>query len=212
MRERNAFTLLELVMSLSMMSIIGLSVAGLSVAVGDGYVASEGYYDALQSGRNTMMRIEATVRKAKLIIASTGNSVTFWAGDTNADGLINLDEIKTVTLNTATGEIDEIAVNFGNAANKAALNVTVPLSSLSTVSASLAVQRGSTYCVTTPLVTGVSDFQVKVSPAAPLATRLDLQFTLGAGQQKLTLNNTARLRADATSRVGQVGNTWVLTP
>jgi prepilin-type N-terminal cleavage/methylation domain-containing protein len=212
MSKHHAFTLVELLLSMSVMSVIGLSVAALSEAIGDGYIASDGYYDAIQCGRNTVRRIEWTSRKAKLIIASSSTAVVFWAGDTNGDGLINLDEIKTVTFNSAAGEIDEVAVNFGNAPNKAALNVNVPLSSLSTVSAALAIQQASTYCVTTPLATSVSNVQMQVSPAAPLATRLDLQFTLGGGEQKLTLNDTAHLRADDTSNVGQSGNTWVLTP
>ena len=212
MGKHNAFTLVELLLSMTVMSVIGLAIAALSVAIGDGYAASEGYYDALQCGRNTMRRIETNSRKAKLIVASSSNSVVFWAGDTNGDGLINLDEIKTVTFNSAANEIDEVAVNFGNAPNKAALNVNVPLANLSTVAAALAVQQASTYCVTTPLASNVSNVQVQVSPAAPLATRLDLQFTLGSGEQKLTLNDTAHLRADSTSHVGQNGSTWVLTP
>jgi Tfp pilus assembly protein PilV len=212
MSKHHAFTLVELLLSMSVMSVIGLAIAVLSAAISDGYIASDGYYDALQCGRNTMLRTEANARKAKLIVASSSTAVVFWAGDTNGDGLINLDEIKTVTFNAAAGELDEVAVNFGNAPNKAALNVNVPLSSLGTVSAALAVQQASTYCVTTPLVTSVSNVQMQVSPAAPLATRLDLQFTLGSGEQKLTLNNTAHLRADSTSHVGQNGSTWVLTP
>ena len=212
MRTHNAFTLVELLMSMSVMSVIGLAIAVVGVAVSDGYIASEGYYDALQCGRNTMLRIETAARKAKLIVASSSTAVVLWAGDTNGDGLINLDEIKTLTFNTAAGEIDEVAVNFGNAPNKGALNVNEPLSSLGTVSSALAVQQASSYCVTTPLASSVTNVQVKVSPAAPLATRLDLQFTLGSGEQKFTLNNTAHLRADSTSHVGQNGSTWVLTP
>lgn len=212
MRKHHAFTLVELLLSMSIMSVIGLAVAVLSAAISDGYIASDGYYDALQCGRNTMSRTEANARKAKLIVASSSTAVVFWIGDTNGDGLINLDEIKTITFNAAASEIDEVAVNFGNASNRAALNVNVPLSSLGTVAAALAVQQASTYCVTTPLASNVGNVQVQVSPAAPLATRLDLQFTLGSGEQKLTLNNTAHLRADSTSHVGQNGSTWVLSP
>lgn len=209
MHKLQAFTLVELLMSMAMMSMIGLSIAGLSVAMGNSYDASEGYYDALQNGRNTMLRIEATARKAKLITASTSNSVTFWAGDANGDGQINLDEIRT--LQFSGGTIVETRVDFGNAWNKAALNVTVALNNIKTVSSALSVQNSSTYRVTSTLASDVTEFQVQVSPSAPLATRLDIRFTLGSGEQKLTLANTACLRANATAKVGQVGSTWVLS-
>ena len=193
-----------------MMTVLGLAVAGVSISVSDGYIATDGYCDAIQNGRSAMRKIQSVARQAKLIVASSPTAVVFWAGDTNGDGQINLSEITTITFNGATGEVDEVVVNFAGCPNQQALNVDVPLASLSTVSAALAVQNASTYCQTLPLATSVKSMQVSVSPAAPLATQLSLTFTLGSGEMSLTLYNTAQLRSNATSLVVQNAGVWIL--
>jgi hypothetical protein len=195
------------------MAVFGLAVTGVTMALTDNYVAAEGYSDALQSGRGVMMRVQSAARKAKLITATTATSLVFWAGDTNGDGTINLDELKMVTWNQQAKEIREVAVVFPpGTPNVGALNVTEPLSAVTTVAAASSVIAADTHCTTTVLAGDVTDFQVTVLPAAPLSTRVNIQLTLGQGSQKLTISSSARLRADSTANVGLNGSTWVLAP
>jgi hypothetical protein len=74
------------------------------------------------------------------------------------------------------------------------------------------ILAASSYNTTTTLAGDVRSFNVTVSPAAPLSTRVNLEITMGSGQQTLSLDASASLRSDKTSNVGQVNGLWVLTP
>jgi type II secretory pathway pseudopilin PulG len=208
-----AFTLVEILLATAILAVIGLAVAGMAIALTDGYIASEGYADAIQCGRNSIRFIESVAHKAKVVTAASSNSVVFWAQDTNGDGQINLDELTMITYDSSSRELRQVAVVFpAGLPNKSALNVNEPLSAVVDARAVAGILAASSYNTTTTLAGDVRSFNVTVSPAAPLSTRVNLEITMGSGQQTLSLDASASLRSDKTSNVGQVNGLWVLTP
>ena len=87
-KSRGGFTLVELMMGLLVMSIVFAALAGLSVAMSNGWKATE-TQDSLQvARRQTSTQMYYNIRSAKFIGAATadngggtGAAVIFWKGD-----------------------------------------------------------------------------------------------------------------------------------
>ena len=92
-RKNHAFTLLELVITIAIMSVIGLSVAGVSVALSTAHANSQSAYENIQASRNTLIGIQRVLNRARLIVATDSQTVLYWVGDANGDGAINISEL-----------------------------------------------------------------------------------------------------------------------
>jgi type II secretory pathway pseudopilin PulG len=212
--RRNGFTILELTLASGVLGVLGLAVASVAVAMSNASEDSDNYYAAIQNGRSTLNRAQAVARKAKLVTALTADSIVFWTGDANGDGLINLDELLLVTYDSKAHEIRQQYVSFKAApANVAlAMNVNVTLSSATSVTTvGNLFNTAATYKQTDVLASDVLSCSLAAAPAPPMATTVTIQFSVGTSRHPLALSSFARLRADATASVSQVGGQWVLT-
>src|SRR5688500_74206 len=109
-----AFTIIELIMGLVVLSFILLAVAGLVMAVGDSWNASKDS-QALDSGR-AMVRVNAMLRSARYVGLATsdgdlagetpetvpGGAVMFWRGDDNDDNIMQVKEVVLLERDPAT--------------------------------------------------------------------------------------------------------------
>lgn len=225
--HNRAMTLVELVLAISLTAVIGLAVAGVAFGISHAQASTESLTDSIQSGRTGIMRVDAQVRKARLVLATDSNTLSLWMGDLNGDLKLNLDEIVQVTFsNTGTntnavasaprGTLQLRQLNFAGVSDgtKAALNVPKTLSDLSTtgkINALLNQTTYSSYLVTTTVATNVQSLSVVPDLAAPFARRVLLQVKLGGGDQQINLTDSAMMRADATGNVSLVASVPVLT-
>ena len=86
-RNPSGFTLVELVMAISITTIIGLAVAGASMALSTAHAHSESRYGSIETARSAMRRIQSSLRAAALVtyVHSNGHKLGYWAGDENED-------------------------------------------------------------------------------------------------------------------------------
>lgn len=214
MKKTPAFTLMELIMALSIMSLIGLAVAGASMVLSTSYTRSQEQYQNIQIARSVMRRLHAQIRTARLVTACRDDTIVLWANDKNGNGKINITEIVLVRFDSGAGEVREYRIVFPSEwtqEKKNLFNVVVSLDSVSTVDEAWeTIASFGTYRVMLPLATDVSGFQLSASAAAPLATYVGVSVTVGQGKHSAMLRSAASLRKDETARVGTAGEDWVL--
>ena len=73
-RRRKAFTLVEMVMAISITAITGLAVAGVTVALSNAHAHSETFYQSLRTGHFVMHRLQNGLRCARLVTATNNNA------------------------------------------------------------------------------------------------------------------------------------------
>lgn len=91
--SRRAFTLVELLVALTVSSIILAAVASLAFAMSSAYDASDETAEIQSRLRVTTLRICELIKNSKLILDNRGDRVVLWQGDFNGNNMINPNEI-----------------------------------------------------------------------------------------------------------------------
>jgi hypothetical protein len=202
-----------MVLAMAILALIGLAIAGVAFALTGAYSNSQDYYQCLQTSRITSMRIQADLRKAKLIASASSDSLVLWDGDVNGDGNINLSEIVILDWNSSAKQLWDERVVYPasmDAATKAALDISVPLSTLTDVAGAKTYLRARQYYQCTTLATGVTSMQFAVTPAAPLSVMATGHMTITEGRKSLSMSLSASLRADSTEDVDDDDGVYTL--
>jgi len=203
---------MELMLAMLITGMVGVTVASLTVSLANAYGSGEGYGDALQGGRNMLLRVSTLGREAKLVTACSPRAVVFWAGDDNDDGEINRDELVMIYWDR-TGGRSAVCMQRVDGSNNPLLRDVIPLDTacqLDQVTALLSQYEA--YRETVPLAEDVLDFRVTTDVPPPQTRAVMIEVTLGKPDRPVTLRSTVALRADATAQLGHVGDEWVLVP
>jgi len=91
--NRKAFTLVELLMALTVSSIILAAVASLAFAFSSAYNAGDETSDKQSRLRITTLRISELIKNSKLVLDSSSGKIVLWQSDYNSDNKINPHEI-----------------------------------------------------------------------------------------------------------------------
>lgn len=91
--EKKGFTLVELLVALTVSSIILAAVATLSFALGSAYDDSDEVWKNQSRIRQATLRISELIRNCKLICDSKGGGIAVWRNDDNGDNRINYGEL-----------------------------------------------------------------------------------------------------------------------
>ncbi|HET6428440.1 MAG TPA: hypothetical protein VFJ30_08525 [Phycisphaerae bacterium] len=203
-----AFTLMELMLALSITSVIGLTVGSVAVALSHAQSHTDQLSESVQSGRGGLLAIESHVRKAKLVTAVETNGLVLWLGDANADGKINVDELAMISHDGDSREVRLSKLSFPKTLSPTMLemlNVSRTLSAVDTISdVSSELDRGIYvgYVAVSPLAINVARFEVVTDAAPPLSRLVGLRITVGTeGGRQVSLVSSARLRDDETANV-----------
>ncbi|MDY6913940.1 MAG: prepilin-type N-terminal cleavage/methylation domain-containing protein [Planctomycetota bacterium] len=213
--RRRGLTLVELAVAVTITSVTALAVAGLSIALGNSYSGSQEFSDSIRTGRSATLTIQSALRRANLVTAANGQALMFWTDDTNSDGLINLDEMRVILWDNASGTVKSHQVVFPDAmgpATKAALNVRILLSDATNMKVMKAYIDASRYEQVDVLAEEVAQLQVQTTAAPPMTTLVKTEFTVDGGRRNLTIRSAASLRADKTDYVEFTGGVYVLNP
>ena len=215
-RGPTGLTLAELMVGLSLMSLVGLTAATLASGLANAYRQTDGMDQSVQAARLAMMNVEALVRKSKLVLARNTTHLALWTADTNGDGQINLDEVALIRFDDREGVVYSEQVAFPSstpASVAAALNETMDLADLSNANK---VRKGlnhvslANYLSRVTLAEDVSHFQVKTDEKPPYTKLVALQISVGPEAQQVALYNAVALRADAVDSVFKVDGATVL--
>ncbi len=217
-RSRMAFTVPELMLSISLMTVIGVAVATLESALSNAYGQTDALESAIQSRRSAMMNIETELRKAKLVVSHSDSALAIWTGDDNGDGLINANEIMLFQgAGAAEGKISRRRVRFPESMSEdtvLALNINKNLQSLSTtdgVRIALTSPTLTTYNLNGVLATAVQELTFTTDVAPPLTELVLIKMVVGsAPDSQITLTSSVRLRASAVEYLERYAGVWVV--
>ena len=92
-KNKYGFTLVELLVALTVSSIILTAVASLAFAMSSAYDASDETAEVQSRLRITTLRISELIRNSKLILGNRGDRIALWQGDFNGNNTINPDEV-----------------------------------------------------------------------------------------------------------------------
>ncbi|MHC4715674.1 MAG: PulJ/GspJ family protein [Planctomycetota bacterium] len=207
-RPIKAFTLLELMLSLSVISVMGLTVASVAAALSYAQSHTDEVSESVHSGRSGLLTIESYVRRAKLVTAVQATGMVLWLGDANDDGQINVAELAMVQYKGQAREVRLSRVIFP--ANLAPdtlelLNTPKALSSVDEMDeVTDEFDRGiyAGYLTTMPLATNVEEFTVATDVAPPLSRLMLLRIKVGhSSDRQIQMTSSTRLRADETANV-----------
>ncbi|MHC4394069.1 MAG: PilW family protein [Planctomycetota bacterium] len=93
MRDKQGFTLVELLVALMVTSIVLAAVATLTFAIGSANDATNDTSQKQARVRYTTLRISELIRGCKLICGTPSDDMAIWRADDNDDGQINVDEL-----------------------------------------------------------------------------------------------------------------------
>lgn len=198
--KTKAFTLLEMMIAMTITAITGLAVAAATVALTRAHQETEGFYRSLQTARSAMLRIQRTVQGSKLITASTTHVVVLWFADINENRRINAEEVMLLIFDPNDREIRVVHKVFPEAVRDA-MNVEVLLDTLTSVGLAKSEVLPSPYAQTTVLASDATDFCALTTPGPPLATRVDILLSVGSGRGLVTLRSSAAPRGPKTAQV-----------
>jgi len=211
-----AFTLAELLMAVSITSIIALAVAAMATALGHAQSSTDSMREAIQSARIGVLRMGDTLRTSKLVTCASSDRLIAWTGDANDNDEINLSELVMFRYQPDDDTIEQWQILFPDsmpAPQRAVLDITRTLSQAvngSGIENTMSRATYASYLVRPVLASSVNSFTMEASPGVPETAVVRLRVNVGEGVQQITLNNTAGLRADATEYVEQSQGAWVL--
>lgn len=109
---RRGFTFIELIIALSITSVIGLSVVTLMGAVTSGITSKE---DGRQSSirfSTLKTKMSAYISPARCVLATTQDSATLWMNDSRVSNTVHATEVRWIKFNTALEQLEVSFVSF----------------------------------------------------------------------------------------------------
>jgi Tfp pilus assembly protein PilW len=194
---RSAFTLIDLMVALCVVSIVMVAVASLAYAMGTANDASDDTSTKQAQLRCATLRIGEMIRNCRLIMSNTDNNLAIWKADYNNDGQINLGEVAYI----------------GSAADKTYIRVYEFTSDNRTLNPG---QVGSLYSgwwyaydssyYYTYLIPVCSNVSITTDVAPPWSKSATISFRLVENGATRTYQIVASLRAPATHMLDATGN------
>lgn len=204
-------------MAMAITAVVGLTVVTVTFALSNAQAHGGVRSDAIQSARAGMVRIEAVLRKCKLVTRGDGGSMVCWMGDRNDDGAINLDEIIVIRHLSESRLVELRQVSFPDALAPdivTALNESRTLVEAADIAGVCSLMDQAiydSYLVTAVLATEVEDLQVVPDAASPFSRLVLLRLTAGSPGRQITLTNSAVVRAPAVDSIRMVDGVPVLS-
>jgi type II secretory pathway component PulJ len=211
-RRARGFTLVELVLGVGFTALIGLSAVTLGSVLTSHYSRSQEYYQAVQTVRIALMRLQSEFRSAQLVTQVSASQILLWREPNSADGQINPSEL--VLLAYAGGVIRQYQIVYPSSMSaymRQVLDAPVSLGSVVEQPASWAATIQSNWYVTNKVqAANLTGFSVTADAAVPLSRMVTISVSCGQGSSAATLRSATRLRADKTGSVAIVGGYYAL--
>jgi len=212
-RGKSGLTLAELTLGMAVTVVIGGAVATLASALSSAHAATEAFHESLQTGRMSLRRVQAMVRRSKLILAVSSNAAVLWDGDANEDGKINPSEVVLLDYDAQARELREVARAYPadlSAGLRDALEGPWTLDELLNTGSVTLRLTNDTYTTQHVLAEDVRAASFSADPKAPLARVLYIELRIGEGDSEVFLRSAAAPRAPVTERVKATGDGYVL--
>lgn len=197
-RTAKGFTMAELVIAISITTVIGLAVTGMAVGLSNIQEHSRNYYESLQTSRIASERLQEMLRSALLVTASSDDALILWARDERDPEKINITEIVYIYLDRDLRELRMRSVVFPDSMNKdtaASLDDTVGMGAADDTKVILEAGKLPMYDSVQVLAEKVTDFEVYTDLDPPKTRAVKFIISIGEGDEMVTLIGGATLRA-----------------
>jgi prepilin-type N-terminal cleavage/methylation domain-containing protein len=191
------FTLVELMLGLAVSAIVAAAAGGMLVAAADVFRSADSSQSAAMTAERVVARLAGSLASCRRVGAVTnpasGFTMSYWAADTNADGVPQLSEMTVVRWLSA----DRTLKLYKQVGLSAAADVTVSKSQMDD-SAWPATFLALSTCQTLPVATTTADAQISslsvtVRKAHGLANTVSLTGVVKSGQRSVNFYQTITL-------------------
>tara|TARA_B100001750_G_C15437399_1_gene561672 strand:+ start:623 stop:1243 length:621 start_codon:yes stop_codon:yes gene_type:complete len=110
--KKHGFTLIEMMLAISITSVIGFAIVSIMVAASSGITSKD---DGRQSAirlATAKIRLTAYLAPARCILDKTSLSITLWHNDSRESQTINASEIRWITFDPTTNSLQAQFVSF----------------------------------------------------------------------------------------------------
>ncbi len=204
-RSSKAWTVIEMVLAMSITAVIALTIASVTLGLSASNATTRNSQQANRIATCAARRIQAALRKAKLITCAEDDYLAYWVEDTNGDGKINLAEVAAIKYNSDNEKIKHIRPTLDHITDettKKALNVKINLDSIKNSSSTEQVLTNSPKLNETLLADNVTDFSFSATPDVPMTKLVTMYMEIQVGNYSMRLTSSSAIRAD---KIGQVG-------
>ncbi len=212
--QQHGFSLLELLLAMGVLVVVALAVVGVGSALSGGIAENQDYYQCLQGGRITLLRLEDMIRRSLLVADGDDHVIWIWREDTNQDSKMNLSETSLIFWEPGPGELVEYRIEFPESwSDRKRRQNDREIRSWLYGSADLVYWfyfERSSYAARRVLVDGVSDFGVHTTPNAPYGELVTINVTLSRGNRTLTLRSAVKLRDNWGEYVEWDDDRWTI--
>jgi len=207
-------TLVELTIGMAVMAVIRLTIAGVSMALASAYQSTDDYYQSVQTGRVTMVRMGDLLRSARLVTDVSDSALLVWHGDTNDNEDINITELTLISHDTSSQQLLLYRIEFPDYWQEWQIRLFNGLAPLWVAKLNVwpRLWYHRLWGQTSVLAEQVTDFAVRVDTSPPETERLSVEMTVFRDGRPYTIRDTTTLRDSWTDRLVQVGSYWTLEP
>lgn len=189
---RRGFTLVELIMAMTVVSIILAAVATLAFALGSANSSADNASELQSRIRYTTIRFGELVRNCKLVCYNSGSEVAIWRADDNGDNKINPGELAYIETGNSNNQI--ILLQFKPTGATAAAVLTLATIKTSGTKDVMKANFSPNYIT---LLNNCGSVSFTTDTAAPSSKRLNLFFSIVQNGITQSYQSSAFLRSQA---------------
>ena len=196
---RRGLSLLEMLLALSITSLIAVGISSMISAVTSGVGTRRDIRTTMVRANAAQTRLAAYIVPCRSLLANNGSDLVLWLNDSRESDSVHATEIRWLLFDAEQGAIDVHFVDFPDAWTQTAKDLAdTEYSANANWDAVLTQYQTSGWITTVRLVDGLNSAAITTDAAVPMGSR-HVTFDLGFG----TDDASVPIRVSATTRLHQ---------
>ncbi len=203
MKRPTGFTIAEMLMALTVASVIALAAGGMAMGLSYSYQHQDDYRQSVQDASGVVREVQSLVSKAQLITGAWGTAVTVWT-DANADMKASLSELTLLQYDSTAKTLAETKLIFPAGWTQAqitAADTNMTMTEASTFATIQSMFTQNTYAQKSVVAEDVQAFSAVGKAAGANNNSIEVSVTVGTGAKRVTLRSAMTLRASLIGKV-----------
>ncbi len=203
MKRPTGFTIAEMLMALTVASVIALAAGGMAMGLSYSYQHQDDYRQSVQDASGVVREVQSLVSKAQLITGAWGTAVAVWT-DANADMKASLSELTLLQYDSTAKTLAETKLIFPAGWTQAqitAADTNMTMTEASTFATIQSMFTQNTYAQKSVVAEDVQAFSAVGKAAGANNNSIEVSVTVGTGAKRVTLRSAMTLRASLIGKV-----------
>lgn len=203
MNRPTGFTIAEMLMALTVASVIALAAGGMAMGLSYSYQHQDDYRQSVQDASGVVREVQSLVSKAQLITGAWGTAVAVWT-DANADMKASLSELTLLQYDSTAKTLAETKLIFPAGWTQAqitAADTNMTMTEASTFATIQSKFTQNTYAQKSVVAEDVQAFSAVGKAAGANNNSIEVSVTVGTGTKRVTLRSAMTLRASLIGKV-----------